>query len=308
MGEVVGLVRTGSTENEIRDSVNDVLNLIDFKNSCRVKSVCIKVNLCYYWGADTGYTTDPKVVAGLIDCLRDRFGGDIDVRIVESDATAMRVKHAFRMLGYEKLAIEKNVELFNLSLDELTEQKLNVNGRLLKFKVPACLTNCDLFINLPKLKVQVPTYITCALKNIFGCIGEPRKVVYHEVLSEAIVGINKVLHPHLTIVDGVTALGRVPIKLGLIMASIDPFSIDWVASQIMGYNPRKIEFMKLAAKEGLGNPDGVIIKGEEIQTFKNIFPKQNYLLSRFIVNLQKDMLRIYEKMVHDIVPPTLEGL
>ena len=42
----------------------------------------------------------------------------MDIAIVESDASAMRCKYAFSMLGYEKLAKEKNVRLVNLSEDE----------------------------------------------------------------------------------------------------------------------------------------------------------------------------------------------
>lgn len=64
------------------------------------------------------------------------------------------------------------------------------------------------------------------MKNIFGCIGYRRKIVYHPFLDEAIVGINKVLRPHLTVVEGLVALGRYPVKLVLIMASADPFSVD----------------------------------------------------------------------------------
>lgn len=308
MGSVVSLVRTHSSENEIRDSIGKALDLIGFNMNGPVRSVAIKVNLCYYWVAATGYTTDPQVVAGLIDYLRERYGEDVDIRVVEADATAMRTRYAFTMLGYEKLAKDKGVELFNLSRDSLNEKKVEVNGRTITFKVPVSLLKSDLFVNVPKLKVQTPTYITCALKNIFGCIASPRKIVYHPFLNEAIVGINKILHPHLTIVDGLTALGRFPIKLGLIMASTDPFSIDWVASEIMGYNPSRIEFLKVAMKENLGDTEGIMTRGESIQTFKEIFPKENRFRSKLLMDTQKGMLKLYKKIVKDVVPPALEEL
>jgi uncharacterized protein (DUF362 family) len=66
-------------------------------------------------------------------------------------------------------------------------------------------------------------------------------MVYHPFLDEAIVGINKILRPHLNVADGVIALGRYPFNLGLIMASTDPFSIDWVASEIMGFCEKSIK-------------------------------------------------------------------
>lgn len=308
MGSVVSLVRTQSSEEEIENSLAESLDLINFKSNVPVKSVAIKANLCYYWNAATGYTTDPRVVAGIIDCIRERYGVKTNIRVVEADATAMRTKHAFLMLGYEKLAKEKNVELFNLSNDSVNEKKVRVNGREITFKIPQLLLKSDLFINVPKLKTMRATHITCALKNIFGCIASPRKIVYHSFLNEAIVGINKILHPHLTIVDGLIALGRFPVKLGLIMASVNPFSIDWIASQIMGYNPSKIGFLKVAMKEKLGSPDGITTCGESVITFKKIFPKENFFSSARWWSIQFGLLKLYSKIVKDVVPPVLEGI
>jgi len=308
MGDIVSLVQTQGSEKEIRDSIIKALDLVDFHSKTKVKSVVIKPNLCYYWNASTGYTTDPRVVAGIIDWVRERCGADSDIQIVEADATAMRTKHAFLVLGYEKLAREKNVKLFNLSSDDVSEKKVEVSGREITFKVPQSLLNCDLFINVPKLKIMRQTKITCAFKNLFGCIASPRKIVYHPFLNEAIVGINKILRPDLTIVDGVVALGRFPVKLGLIMASTDPFSIDWVASQIMGYNPSRISFLKVAMKEKVGTPEGIIIRGESIASFKKIFPKEPLLSLNRFWNVQLRLFKLYIKIVKDVTHPSLEGV
>jgi uncharacterized protein (DUF362 family) len=306
MGSVVSLVRTCISEDKIRNSIAEALDLINFKPKNSVNFVSIKVNLCYYWNAATGQTTDPRVVAGIIDNVRERYGRDINIRVVEADATAMRTKHAFLMLGYEKLAKEKNVELFNLSNDDVDEKRIQVNGREIVFKIPRSLLKSDLFINVPKLKIMRQTKITCALKNIFGCIASPRKIAYHQFLDEAIVGINKILHPNLTIVDGLVAFGRFPVQLGLIMASIDPFSIDWVASQIMGYNPSKIRFLRIAMKEKLGNPIGITTCGEKLSMFKKEFPKANFSSTKMWSDIQLELLRLYAKLTKDVIPPWLE--
>lgn len=302
INSVVGLVRTSRSEDEIKNSIRKVLDLIDFKMKKPIRTVTIKVNLCYYWNAATGHTTDPLLVTAIVDYVRERCGNDIDIKVVEADATAMRTKYAFLILGYEKWAKEKNVELFNLSNDALTEKEVQVNDRTIKFKIPMTLMKSDLFINIPKLKTHTLTRITCALKNIFGCIGSHRKVVYHPFLNETIVGVNKILHPHLTIVDGLYALSRFPVKLNLIMASVDPFSIDWIASQIMGYNPSKIGFLKVALKEKLGDPDSILTLGESLNTFRKIFPKENLFYSKLLLKTQKTLLTFYEKIVGDVVP------
>jgi uncharacterized protein (DUF362 family) len=305
MENVVALVRARGSVEEIRNSVSEALRLINFKPSSQVRSVVIKPNLCYYWDADTGYTTDPRVVAGIIDWVRE-VCGDVAIKVVEADASAMRTKYAFPVLGYEKLAREKNVELFNLSEDVLVDRTVEVDRREILFKVPQILLKADLFINLPKLKIMRATKITCAMKNIFGCIGTPRKVVYHKFLDETIVGINKILKPHLTVVDGLVALGKHPIRLDLVMAGVDPFSVDWVASKIMGYNPRKVKFLKIAMKEKLGNPDGIVTMGESIEDIAKAFPKEGILAIGMLWDIQFKLLKAYKTIVGDIIPPVLE--
>jgi len=308
MGDIVSLVQTQFSEKEIRGSITKALSLIDFHSKTKVKCVAIKPNLCYYWNAATGYTTDPRVVAGIIDWVREKYGENTDIQIVEADATAMRVKHAFLILGYEKLAKEKKVELFNLSRDDAMEKKVKVGEREIVFKIPSLLLKSDLFINVPKLKIMRETKITCAFKNIFGCIAYRRKIIYHPFLNEAIIGINKILQPHLTIVDGLVALGRHPVKLGLIMASVDRFSIDWVASQIIGYKPSRIKFLKIAMKEKVGNPRGIIISGDSITSFKKIFPKNSFFsVDRYWKVLLK-LFKLYIKISGDVIHPSLEGV
>jgi len=306
MGDKVSLVHLKNSEEDIKDGIYKALKLIDYNVDKSIKQVAIKPNLCYYWDASTGYTTDPRIVAALIDWIRDEVGENVDIKVVEADASAMRTHLAFRTLGYNKLAEYKNIELFNLSKDTIVEKKVLLNGREIKYKVPKLLLNSDLFINVPKLKIMRDVRITCAMKNIFGCIAYPKKIIYHSHLNEAVVGINKVLHPHLNVVDGIVGLGRFPIKLDLIMASVDSFSTDWVASKIMGFNPYDIPFLKISEKEKLGNSRGIEIVGDNIDTFSKIFPSEGLITAEHLWGIQLWLLNLYSKIVGDIKPPILE--
>jgi len=306
MGNIVSLVSVKNSTADIKRAILEALKLAEFKFPKAARSVAIKPNLAYYWDAATGYTTDPRVVAAIIDIIREKCGEDVDIKVVEADASAMRTKYAFKVLGYEKLAEEKKVELFNLSKGVLDEKTVQVDKREITFKVPRLLLDSDLFIDVPKLKLMRIVKITCAMKNIFGCIGKPRKIVYHPILNETIVGINKVLKPHLTIVDGLIAAGRFPIKLNLIMASVDPFSIDWVASQIMGFKPSRIKFLKIAIEEKVGDLEGVNTRGENIEEFAKIFPKEGFISTSSLWSIEFWLLKTYQKIVGDIIPPMFE--
>jgi uncharacterized protein (DUF362 family) len=304
MNSTVSLVRIHNSE--INQGISKALDLATFNFPAKAESVVIKPNLCYYWDAATGYTTDPRVVAAIIDRVREEYGRDVKIRVAEADASAMRTKYAFKMLGYEKLAQEKKIELFNLSEGGLEEKSVSVGSRQMQFKVSPLLLNSDLLINVPKLKLMRVVKITCAMKNMFGAIGTPRKVVYHKFLNEAVVGINKILRPHLTIVDGLVASGRYTQKLNLLMASADPFAIDWIASQIMGYKPYRVQFLKLSIIEKIGDPIGVTTVGENPAEFASIFPKERILSTNFLWGAQFSLLKIYKKLTGDIIPPAFQ--
>lgn len=303
--DVVGLVRVA--DDNLTANVGKALDLVNFKIDRTVESVFIKVNLCYYWDSFTGYTTDPKLVGSIIDVLREKYRlRNSKIKIVEADATAMRTSHAFKMLRYEELAEKKGVTLFNLTEDKTITKNVEVNGKQVKFDIAESLLNADLLINVPKMKIMSKTILTCALKNMFGCIQTPRKMVYHRILDEAIVGINKILKPHLTVVDGLVALSHSPVKMNLIVTGLSPFSVDWIVSRIMGYNPSRVNYLRLAAKEGLGDPNGITSSGENIAELKKMFPHVNAFRLRSQNEFQLKLLRFYSRVVGDVIPPFLE--
>jgi uncharacterized protein (DUF362 family) len=306
MGNLVSLVDSGSNNADLVSSLSKSFDLIGFNPARKVKEVIIKPNLNYYWEPSTGATTDPRLVGALIDYLHAKYGEDINIKVAEADATAMRTKHVFKILGYDKLAESKKVELFNLANDTLKKEKVQVNGQEIEFEAPQTLMTSDLFINVPKLKMMRVTKISCAMKNLFGANGTVKKLVYHKFLDETIVGINKVLKPNVTLVDGLVALGRYPVKLGLLIASEDVFSIDWAVAKIIGYNPRSVRFLKIAEKEGVGNHKGIQTVGEDLKKYLNKVPGEKFPSQQFMWKIEFGLLRMYRKVSGDIIPPFLE--
>lgn len=312
MENIVSITRTDNFNDEgIKDAVYRALDLIDFKPPNNIESVLIKPNLCYYWDASTGETTDPRVVTSIIDYIRESGGSKVGIKIVESDASAMRTTHAFRMLGYETLAKEKSVELVNLSADKTCKKDVMVRKHKFTLTLARSIFDCDLFINVPKLKVGPYAagqclHMTCALKNLLGCIPKPKKVEFHPQLNETIVAVNKLIKSGLTVVDGVVALGRHPIRLGLVIAGRDNLAVDFVAARVMGYNPWKIKHLHLAAEEKVGNVENPRIVGERVEDICRLFPRRNRLGFKITWAAQLSLLRLYTKVSGDVVPSVLE--
>lgn len=261
--------------NPLKQAINDSLNLINYRFPSKLEKVVIKPNMCYYWDYSTGQTTDPRFVAALIEVLREKVSPDIDISIVESDASAMKCKHAFKFLGYEKLSQEYNVKLVNLSEEKCEPFEVTAGGHSFHILVPHIIQNADLRINVTKIKYTMEKIkITCALKNIFGCNPYPKKFKYHSRLNEAIVALNKAIKFDLCLIDSDIAYGSHVCKLGLVMASQDFVAIDSAAAEVASVNPSSIGYIRLASKEGLGH-ERFLPKGVPIDYFKARYPKKD---------------------------------
>lgn len=278
---LVGLVECKNRDvDSIKEAIRKALQLIGYSLP-NVKNIVIKPNMCYYWDWSTGQTTDPIFVAALIDMFREDVSKNVGISIVESDASAMKCKHAFKYLGYEKLAKDYDVNLINLSEVESEKAVVKVRDEVLEFSIPKIIKNADLRVNIPKMKYMYFTKISCALKNIYGCNPYPQKFEYHSRLDEVIVALNKVMPFNLHILDGITVSGSKTLRLGLVLASQNPVAVDAVVAKIMGINPKSIRHLKLAEMEGLGNIS-FFIRGMNLEYFKKKYPRKR-LTERAII-------------------------
>jgi uncharacterized protein (DUF362 family) len=272
----VSFVRIPSFKNTaVGEGISRSLDLIDYSFLKKNLNIVIKPNLCYYWDHTTGQTTDVRFVAALIDIIREKIGSTVKISIVESDASAMKCKYAFRMLGYEQLSKEYNVRLINLTEEPGELESFTAGGQTFSFMIPNVIREANLKINIPKIKYSVDKLkITCALKNIYGCNPFEKKFIYHKQINEAIVALNKAMPFNLCIIDGTVVSGMAPCKFGLVMASIDPVAIDAASAIIAGINPRRIPYLNLAAKEGLGKLNFVSC-GQDMKYFCERYPRKS---------------------------------
>jgi len=310
LANVVLTKARGYTQNEIGEAVSRALDTLNYDLNDEIDLIVIKPNLCYYWDYSTGETTDPRVVSAVIDWVRQRIGNDVCILVAEADASAMRTKYAFKMLGYERLSQERNVKLVNLSEGKIVDREVVVAGEKFVLPVNEILLDADLIINVPKIKCHSVVEFTCALKNMFGAIAKPRKYIYHGKLTYVIVGINEIIATDIVLVDGIIAVGKTPKKIGVIIGSDDALAADLVVAKAMGKSPSSIAYLKLAMKEKLGDFDSInIIENPvRLEDVEKEFPKQNYLFKKLSWKLQLQMLKVYEKITGDVIPPILEEM
>ncbi len=291
---LVSLVDTSSYDT-LTEAVKHALELIHFDFNKKIKKIAIKPNLCYYWKSTTGETTDPRVIESIIDVIRMYIDPD-EIYIVESDATVMRTEFSFKMLGYAELASRKNVKLLNLCNDTLLPADIKTKTSFSdRIKIPETLSEVDLFVNVPSLKLHSLTGLTCALKNQFGCIPFRRKIVFHKELNNVIALINKLIPPDLILVDGIIVNGKTPKKLNLIMAGYDPVAVDYIATKIVGLNHRRIKHIIESERLGVGSCNAELV-GDELSLFADRFPRKSFLYNssrKALVQLYSLYLRMF---------------
>lgn len=222
-----------------------------------VRTVAVKVNLCDYRTAESGATSDPRVVEALIKSVKKTYGDPL-IRIVETDASGTDCDSLFSFLGFRRLEKEYGVTLVNLRRSSWREVPLN--GRLFKrIQIPEILTETDLFVNHPKLKTHGKTKITVGLKNIFGCLRQKYKARYHSALDDAIVDVNCAMPSDLTVVDGIIALEGwgptygFPKRLNLLVAGRNVVSVDAFCADLMGFGAKSVSHIVLAERMGIGS-------------------------------------------------------
>ena len=148
-------------------------------------------------------------------------------------------------------------------------------------------------VHLPTVKCHIYTTTTGAMKNAFGGLLNTRRHYTHSVIHETLVdllAIQKEIHPGIfTVMDG-TFCGNgpgprtmIPVEKGLVLASSDCVAIDAVAAKIMGFDPMKIEYIRLAHEDGLGvgRVEEIDVQGEDISEMNFQFSVGDNFASRF---------------------------
>lgn len=204
---------------------------------------------------ERGANTDPQLIEALIDYLQAETGATL---MLGESETGTRVKgrklhRALRGMGLDEVCARKGVRIVNMT----EEPKVSVpipRGRFLhSLELADCLYNADLIINMPKIKTHKYAAMTCALKNMFGVIPDPLRIVYHKNIHQTVADLGSVLfHKTVVLCDGMVAMeGGGPLwgirkDLGLLLFAPDPLSCDRVAHQIMQFPRRRIRHVVLA--------------------------------------------------------------
>jgi len=257
--------------------------------------VVLKVNIVHT-DPNPGDITDWRVVKGVVEAVH-ALAPTARVTIAEGgvwlppDRTDLieilpfiEVADGFLKAGYTPLLSDPDLDgvdlhIVNLNFDEIVETPTPDDGFTeATYFLPRTVTDADVFIDVPVLKITGVVGMTVAMKNLIGIApgmkygwsksqGFPpdsgNRGLWHtrETLDETIVDLTSVAGVDFTVVDAIVALerariaadGGLPRRLNTIVAGDDIVAVDAVCTRLMGMNPADMEFITLADRIGLGH-------------------------------------------------------
>jgi uncharacterized protein (DUF362 family) len=249
-------LRAAKTASEVADAIAEGLDWAGIRTVPN-ESWAIKLNLTYPEYIP-GVVNAPRFTEGL--CL---WANDTRVRLnfVEGDGGngSYSALDAFRANHVEAIA-----KRFGMKISTLTEQpwewrSTDVCGQVVRLPYSPFFRRreYDRFITTPIFKTHIFTRVTLGMKNLWGCIPDPYRMYYHDVLHSGIVALYKELRPDLTIVDGTYGLrgngpmDGEPVPLDVVMVAGSVPAGEIAALIAMGISEVQVQHLRLARAEQL---------------------------------------------------------
>ena len=277
------------------DDAHDMtLRLLEASNAiARVPSggsVALKPNLVIADAPQNGATTHGGVLSGAVEYFRSH--GVQDISIIEGSWVGDRTDRAMRRAGYDAVCKRYGVPFFDLKKDETRPVDTPVG------KIDVCrrALEAGLLVDLPVLKGHCQTVMTCALKNLKGCLPDREKRRFHSMgLTKPIAALAAALKPGLIVVDSICGdlsfeEGGTPVETNRMFLGTDAVQIDAYAACLMGLRLSDVPYIALAERYGAGRTafgEADIINLNAPSDVK-AYPKPSGKVARLTRNVRQD--------------------
>jgi uncharacterized protein (DUF362 family) len=250
--EPVSLIRQPDYSQDLYGELRRVLS--EHRLHLRGKRVLLKPNLVEF-EPDTPINTHPLLVHAALEAF---LAMGAEVVIGEGPGHRRNTLDMAEAAGYFK-TIPRFEEIFtDLNLDRVTELRLeHPHSRMRSIYLAQSATACDLLVSMPKMKTHHWVGATLSMKNLFGTVsggvyGWPKNMLHWAGIAECVADLYHTLPKHFAIVDGIVGMeGNGPIqgtpkRAGVVAVGRDLAAVDAICCQIMGIDPLRIEYLKLA--------------------------------------------------------------
>lgn len=274
----VSIHRVPAYAQSLFDTVRRIV--AEHKVAVRGKRVVLKPNLVEFDPA-APINTHPLLVHAALEAFR--AAGAADVRIAEGPGHRRATLDMAEAAGYFDAVPDFERLFTDLNLDETARVRLvSPHSRLRELYLPKTVLGADLLVSLPKMKTHHWVAATLGLKNLFGVVpggvyGWPKNVLHWAGIEESIADLNRLVPRRFTIVDGIVAMqGNGPIQgnakaAGVVVAGSDAVAVDATCCRLMGIDPERVRYLRLAETAGQTAEANVEQTGEPLAAVASAF-------------------------------------
>jgi uncharacterized protein (DUF362 family) len=229
------------------------------------------------------------------------------------------------MTGVKRIVEKAGGKTVNLSEDETVKVKSSKTFCLTNFPLPKTLVEADSIVDVPVMKTHEFTDYSGAIKNLFGCIPDDRRIFFHPKFSMVLHDLLVLLKPKFVVTDATFSMeGNGPnrgivVPLNLVLAGSDLLAMDKLCTEIMGINWADIGYLKFIDQHYQREETETQIIGEDIEDVKRPFRLpyldaavraqrwvyKSYFLTRLcfgtpFLNMLQGCLNVYRKVDEEI--------
>ena len=225
------------------------------------KRVLLKPNLLAKHTPERAVTTHPAMVRAVIRAVRRR--GAASITVADSPGGVYNpgiLRSIYKVSGLTDVCREEGAALYT----DCKSREVPAKGQMVKqFTLLEPVLDCDVIINLPKLKTHMMTGLSAATKKLFGCIPGLQKAEWHmrfpdkERFGGMLVDLLCTVKPSFAILDGILAqegdgpAGGTPRMVGIVAAAEDHLQMDLALCRMLGIRPKDVPYLNAAISRGL---------------------------------------------------------
>ena len=224
------------------------------KKSYHGRNVLLKPNLISGRGPALA-CTHVAVIQAVAEWFCER-GATVSIGDSPAFGSARQVLKSLGMLS--------DLDRLNLDIVEFRTPVVHTLSHGAVVGVAAEALDCDLLVNLPKIKAHNQMYLTMGVKNLFGTVCGMRKAVAHMKngsshldFADLMLDLAEIMPSSITIADGIAVmhregpLGGTSLNLGCVAISPDPIALETAMLEVLELDKPRCPIWKASKTRNL---------------------------------------------------------
>lgn len=249
----IALAKAGYDPGSLAAAMAAIVPLLPLKRSWAGQIVLLKPNLITGLGSALACTSTPMVVAVA------RWFLDHGARVRIGDSPAFGTTRGVM----DRWGMRSALAGLAVDIDDFSQKTTMVLADGMRLGLATAALECDLLVNLPRLKAHDQMLISAAVKNLYGVVVGSRKAMLHMThggshrqFADLLIQLPGLLPAQVSLVDAVEVMhrsgpvGGERLELGCIAGGCDPVAVDTALLGLLHLPLERSPLWQAAVRQG----------------------------------------------------------